>query len=1101
MTQRNLRRILDIFALAVLVLSTLTIAFAQFDSASVLGTVRDPTGAPMAAAKVLLENPQTGIAQTTTTDQEGNYQILNVPIGTYRLSSEAPGFKRAVAAQFTVTVGARQRVDLSLQVGDVAEQIEVTDAATPLETDTSSRGTVVGSNQIVNLPLNGRSYADLALLAPGVRKSSIATGSTPRDASFNVNGMRSSLNNFIIDGVDNNAYGTSNQGFSNQVVQLSPDAVQEFRIETTSYSAEFGRAGGGIINASIRSGTNSFHGSAWEYLRNTKLNATGFFQPVNNQKPVLIQNQFGAAFGGPVIRNKAFFFMDYEGFRRVQRRVTFSTLPTLDQRGGNLGIPVRNPYTGEVYSNGVIPSTAITRFAREVLAGLPAPNLPGLANNFQSQPAQTDNSDKGDVRYDHYLGSRLNVFARYSHRELNQFVPPSIPGPSGGDSNGNVRVNNKQIAVGANFTVSPTSMLEARVGYSRSDGGKFPIFLGEEGVAEKFGIPNVPSDPRYTGGIYRQAVNGYTAFGVQNSNPQYQNPDVLNPKINFTKILGSHSLKAGYEYQAINTQIDDFAPKYGTDAYAGRFSQIPGTANNNLQFLADFLFGARSQYQLATPAIVNYEQRTHFFYLQDDFKVTPKFTLNIGVRYEFATPQYERDNKLSNFDPATNSIIQAKDGSIYDRALIHPDRNNWAPRIGFAYNLFDKTVIRSGYGISHIHFNRMGGENLLAYNLPNILNPVVDQLAPLVPTSGQPLCTSLNDPPSACFRPTEQGYPNNFMALSNINQRNVRTNYIPADYRTSYTQSWHFTIQHELAKDLVLDLGYVGTRGVGLMILGDYNQAVPNAAGQNLSVQARRPIQNFGFIQEAFGAGFLNYHAFQVKLEKRYSAGLYLLNSFTWSKAIDNASGHLETANGDNSRVNIRDLRNEKGLSGYDQPFNNTTSFTYELPFGRSRKFGSNWHPVLDGVAGGWRVTGINTMTSGLPVNLTYSPSSQLQVSSAPNYRPNITGDPLTPEGQRGPTNYLNPNTVVSPTDPTLPFGNAGRNIVRAPSLFQLDLGLHKDFRITEGSRLEFRTEAFNILNKTNFMAPDSNRSNNSFGTITSTFPWREIQMALRFVF
>ena len=285
------------------------------------------------------------------------------------------------------------------------------------------------------------------------------------------------------------------------------------------------------------------------------------------------------------------------------------------------------------------------------------------------------------------------------------------------------------------------------------------------------------------------------------------------------------------------------------------------------------------------------------------------------------------------------------------------------------------------------------------------------------------------------------------------------------------------------------------------MILGDYNQAVPNATGQNLSVQARRPIQNFGFIQEAFGGGFLNYHAFQVKLEKRYSAGLYLLNSFTWSKAIDNASGHLETANGDNSRVNIRDLRNEKGLSGYDQPFNNTTSFTYELPFGRSRRFGSNWHPVLDGVAGGWRVTGINTMTSGLPVNLTYSPSSQLQVSSAPNYRPNITGDPLTPEGQRGPTNYLNPNTVVVPTDPTRPFGNAGRNNVRAPSLFQLDLGLHKDFRITEGSRLEFRTEAFNILNKTNFMAPDSNRSNNSFGTITSTFPWREIQMALRFVF
>ena len=434
MNQKHVRRILDAFAITALVFFLLPSAFAQFDSASVLGTVRDTSGAAMGGAKVTLENTKTGIAQTTTTDSDGNYQILNVAIGTYRLSGESQGFKRAVASQFTVAVGARQRVDLTLQVGDVAEQIVVSDAATPLETDTSSRGTVVTTNQIVNLPLNGRSYADLALLGAGLRKSALATGGTPRDASFNVNGMRSSLNNFIIDGVDNNAYGTSNQGFSNQVVQLSPDAVQEFRIETTSYSAEFGRAGGGIIAASIRSGTNSFHGLAWEYLRNTKLNATGFFKPVNNQKPVLIQNQFGASFGGPIIKNKAFFFMDYEGFRRVQRRPTFSTLPTLEQRTGNLGIPIRNPYTGEVYSDGVIPSTAITRFAREVLAGLPAPNLPGLANNFQSQPAQTDTSDKGDVRYDHYLGSRVNLFARYSHRELNQFVPPSIPGPSGGDA-------------------------------------------------------------------------------------------------------------------------------------------------------------------------------------------------------------------------------------------------------------------------------------------------------------------------------------------------------------------------------------------------------------------------------------------------------------------------------------------------------------------------------------------------------------------------------------------------------------------------------------------------------------------------------------------
>jgi hypothetical protein len=302
-------------------------------------------------------------------------------------------------------------------------------------------------------------------------------------------------------------------------------------------------------------------------------------------------------------------------------------------------------------------------------------------------------------------------------------------------------------------------------------------------------------------------------------------------------------------------------------------------------------------------------------------------------------------------------------------------------------------------------------------------------------------------------------------------------------------------------------VAYVGTRGVGLMILGDYNQAVPNVGNQNLSINDRRPIQNFGFIQAAFGGGFLNYHAFQAKLEKRYSAGLYLLNSFTWSKAIDNASGHLEAGNGDNSRVNIRNLAGDKGLSGYDQPLNNTTSFTYELPFGRSRRFGSSWNGGVDAILGGWRVVGINTMTSGLPVNLTYDASSAFQVGSSLTYRPNVFGDPRMPEGQRTPERWLNNSTdpatatVLVPTDRSQPFGNVGRNTVRAPAFFQFDAGLHKDFRVTEGSRVEFRAEAFNVLNRTNFNAPNSNRSSNAFGSITSAQPAREIQLALRFVF
>lgn len=1077
--------------------------WAQFDSAAVLGSVRDSTGLPIQRAKVLLQNVATGVQLETMSDEAGSYQFLTVKAGQYTVSAEAQGFKKAQAGPFTVTVNARQRVDLALEVGAVTESVTVTGAVQALETETSSRGTVVSTEQVVNLPLNGRNYADLALLAPGVRRSGIAVnndGSTNRESSFNVNGMRSSQNNFLVDGVDNNYYGTSNQGFTNQVVQLTPDAVQEFRLETNNFSAEYGRAGGAVINASVRSGTNQFHGSAWEFLRNTSLNATGFFKPVNNQKPVFIRNQFGAAGGGPIKKEKLFFFADYEGSRQISKNIRFTTLPTMEMRQGRLPVAVRNPITGQVFNDGVIPGAQITRFASAVLADLPAPNRPGIANNFEHQPRWTDNFNKGDIRVDNYISQKWTLFGRYSHRVLERFEAPDIPGPSGGNSNGNVRVLNQQWVAGTTYTLSPTSLVEFRIGVSRSEGGKTPIFVGTPTIGDRFGIPNIPNDPRYTGGIMQQSINGFSQLGVQGSNPQFQNPFVWNPKVNFSKVMGRHSMKVGYEYQAIITDIDDFNPKYGASSYAGRFSQVPGTGNNDAQFLADFLFGARSQYQANNALIVSLKQRMHFLYLQDDFKATRKLTLNLGLRYEYGSPQWEDQNRLSNYDQVANTRIDAKDGSTFDRALVRPDKNNFAPRIGLAYTVTPRTVIRSAYGISFIHFNRLGGENLLSYNLPHILNPIVDQLAPAV-NNGLPLCTSSAQAAGTCFLTTEQGYPNNLMSLANIRQINVRTNHIPFDLRTAYTQSWHLTIQRELAKNLVFDVAYVGNRSVGLMILGDLNQARPNNVGQNLSLQARRPIQEFGYIQSAFNGGFLNYHALQTKLERRFSRGFYIMNSFTWSKAIDNASGHLESQNGDNSRVNYRNIAGERGPSGYDQRLNNTTTLIWDVPVGRGRRWGSSMKRAADLLVGGWRMTTINFMNSGVPVNLTYSPSSQFQVSGAPSYRPNLVGNPLVPEDQRSPARWLDAAAVVLPTDPSQPFGNAGRNAIYGPSFYQMNFGLHKDFAISESKRIEFRSEAFNLLNKTNFNNPNGNRSSGAFGTITSTQQARQIQFALRFVF
>lgn len=1093
-------------ALLLLVIAAIG-AQAQFETATVLGTIRDVNGAVLPNATVTLRNLATGTVATTTSDSEGNYQFVNVRIGVYKVSAELPGFATAVADNITVTVNARQRVDLEMRAGQVTETVIVTAAAPLLETESSDRGQVISREQIVNLPLNGRAYADLALLAPGVRKSLLNNqDSGGRDASFNVNGLRSSLNSFTLDGVDNNSYGTSNQGFSNQVVQASPDAVQEFKVQTNNFSAEFGRAGGAIINASIRSGTNEFHGSLYNFLRNTSLNATGFFKPTRGEKPVLIQNQFGGTIGGPIIRDRTFFFFDYEGFRRITRSLSFATVPTLAQRNGNIGIPVRNPYTGVVYQDGIIPESEITPFARQVLAALVPPTTSAASNNFEALPRSQFYNDKADLKIDHNFSAKTTAFVRLSHRKVNNYEAPTIPGPVFSPANAFVRVLNQQLASGVTHNLGTTSVLEFRLGISRTKAGKTPTGVGDP----NFRLPGLPTDPRFSGGLNTQNFGGYTNLGRQPSNPQFQDPFVVNPRFNYTLLAGRHSIKTGYEYQLINTEIDDFNPKYGQDNYTGQFSRPAGASSNNLYNLADFLFGARSSYTLNNTLIVDYRQRMHFAYIQDDFKVNQKLTLNLGLRYEFATPQYEDQNRLGNFDPATRTLIQARDGSLYDRALVDPDRNNFAPRLGFAYQFNPATVLRGGYGVSYIHFNRLGGENLLAYNGPNIVSSEIVQQ----PT--QPLCTGNNF--IGCFRPTMLGYPEGMVAPERFTPLTARVNFTPRDTRTAYTQSWHLTVQRELPGKFLVDVGYVGNRTNKLIILADYNQARPNGPNDpagGTPLQDRRPFSDYSFIQISFNGGYAVYHALQVKLERRFSDGLYLLNSFTWSKAIDNAAGHLESASGDNSRTIITDLNYGRGLGSYNQPLNNTTSVVYDLPFGKGRRFGSDISSALDKVVGGWRLTLINTMTSGIPVNITYSPASAFVVGSSLTYRPNqLLPDLYTPEGSRSVDNYLNIAAVAVPTDRSRPFGNVGRNTVRGPNFFQADLGLHKAFPLwREDVKLEFRMEAFNLFNRSNFQAPDGNASNirrdaqgnpipgGTYGVIRSTFPARQIQFALKLLF
>ncbi len=1082
-------------------------AFAQFETATVLGTLKDATGAVIVGGKVTLENAKTGVTNSVTSNEAGNFDFISIPIGTYRVKAEAKGFKTTVTEDFTVTVSARQRVDVTLAVGDMAQTVSVSGAAAMLEADSSDRGQVINNVTIVNLPLNGRNYADLALLAPGVRRSVLGmdqNNANYRESSFNVNGMRSAFNNFQIDGIDNNSYATSNQGYSNQSVQLSPDAVAEFKVQTNNFSAEYGRAGGAIVNASVKSGSNSFHGAAWDYLRNTSLNAVGYFKPALG-KPIYQQNQFGGAFGGRIIRNKTFFFMDYEGLRRATKSLSFQTIPTANQRNGifttagGAPMPIKNPYTGEIYSDGVIPASLITPFAKKVFGDLVAPTTSGFANNYQALPRVPTVSDKGDVRVDQYFRTKLTGFVRYSHRKYTQTDTPVLPLPIGNsDSNGNVTIINKQGAGGLTYTLSPTSIVEFRLGITHDINGKFPIQIGLPNMQEAYGIPGLPTDPALAGGLNTQSIGGYAGMGRRNSTPQFQNPWVINPKINFSKIFAQHTLKLGYEFETLHTEVLDFSPQYGQDSYGGQFSAPPGAVSNNIYNVADFLFGARSSYALTNTFIAQYRQRMNFAYAQDDWKVSGKLTLNLGVRYEYATPQWEDGSHLTNFDLTAQKPIYATSGDIYQRALVHPDRNNWAPRVGFAYKLGTRTAIRSGYGISYIHFNRLGGENLLAYNPPSVINTGITNPDPSVATACAADVALTN-----CFRRTAQGYTPNMIDPSRVILQNVSLRYTPPDTRTGYVQSWHFTIQRELTKNLVLDLAYVGNRGNKLVILGDVNQARPQNPNENTGLNARRPYQAFGEMEIAWGAGFSDYHAFQSKLEKRFSSGFYLLNSFTWSKAIDNAAGHLEVSNGDNSRVNFNNLKNEKGVGSYNQPINLTTTIVYDLPYGKGRRFGSKGGPILDAFFGGWRGTLINTMGSGLPVNLTYGPASRYVVSNYPSYRPNLLGDPLAPESQRNIDNYFNKANVAIPVDPLNPnpFGNAGRNTVRSYALYTTDLGLHKEFTLKEEKKLSFRSEFFNLFNKTNFQGPNSTVSSSAFGTIRSTFPARVIQFALKLAF
>jgi len=1063
------------------------------------------------------------------------------------VSVESPGFDTAITDQVNVTVDSRPRVDIKMKVGQVSQDVTVSAATSQLQTDSTDRGLIVQQEEIENLPLNGREYTDLATLAPGVQTSSLQDGTiTQRRGSFNVNGNRSSVNNFLLDGLDNNSYQPANQGFNNEAITESVDAIAQFKVQTSNFSAEYGRAGGAIINVTTNSGTNQLHGRMWDYFRNTVLDAFGPFSGPADVKPTLIQNLFGAAIGGPIRRDSIFWFADYEGLRQITTSYQTATLPTVDQRAGKFVdlngkfIGVKNPYTGTAYLNGQIPSTDITAFAAAVLAALPLPTIPEptLGNNYISLPRNQNGRDIGDVRIDAHPNERTQVFLRYTQQSDHIFEGPHIPGPAGGDGNGHTRILATQVASGLTFTVSPNSVLDARVAFTWNESGKVPVNQGQPSINGLYS-PVVSTNPYLSVSLNTQSLENFSYFGEQNTDPQYSNPYTANYKINYTLVHDKHSISVGYEYLALSEGEDSAASKAGDDTYDAHFSEdyVPSNSTQSLACtnanapancdpnarpeaysVADFMYGARNEYQLSNLDPKTVHNSFHYAYVEDTWRAASRLTLNLGLRYEFQIPQTTDGNQQANFDPATNTLIQARNGSLFSRTLVNAQKTNFAPRVGFAYTSDPHTVWHGAYGISYIQFNRYSSDGNISLNGPATI--VSDITQPTSGTAPGPLCPAAAPSPN-CFSPTMQGYPLSIITPAFYSTSTSTVRYMPKDSPTGYVQSYYFGMQEQFTKSTILDIAYVGQHAVKLRVLGDLNQAaLQPTATSTLSLNARRPIAGFQGIIDNLSAGFLRYNSLQVQLQTR-TKQVYFLNSFTWSRAIDNAVADLESNYGDSTYVNINNIAGDSGTSAYNQPLNDTFAAHWNIPYGNKKERG-----ILQIALGNWQLDTITKLTSGVPINFYYSPTTAQNTTTLPYaYRPNLTGSPYTVMHSKKIWQKTNTaicavfnNGVACPgfskvseaaqlADPVAnnaTYGSAPRNFLRGTPYYNIDLGVHKKFALPfDNAKAEFRVEGFNVLNHTNWKAADSGIDDSTYGELTSTnaYPSRIIQLALKVIF
>jgi hypothetical protein len=1054
---------------------------AQFEYGEVLGAVRDQSGGVVQGAKITLRGVDTNVQMSVLSNDQGNYSFPDLRAGKYEVTAVLQGFRPVQSSVLVLRVGDRLRMDLTLEPGQVTEAVTVqADDAPLLETETSARGQVIQSQQIEQLPLNKRDYTQLVLLAPGTTYNP----DQRLGGAISINGNRTLQNNYLLDGADNNSNATSFRGERVDVIRPSVDAVEEFRVLSNSYSAEYGRSAGAVVNVSIKGGTNQFHGTGWEFFRNDHMDAHGWTPTIGGVKPEVRFNLFGANIGGPIRKDKSFFFVNYEGERNRDGVIYQGTVPTPQMEQGDfsnipaglssaLRIAPVDPATGAPFPGAQIPRSRWSPVSAKILGdpNYPIPNaLPFITTPgaYINTVANRTRSDKFDLRIDHYLNAKSRLFGRYSFSDLELFRPAQFKGYVEGSFNdgfGTTDTRGQNAVVGDTINLSPSSILDLRAGYTRLGANVFPPNFGSPSATELLGIPNLANSPKINAGWPKFNITGMSAFGSTTSQPQYQIPNVYLGSGVLSLQRGTHSIRAGADFQYIQTAILDVS------ALRGTFNFTNNVWTNNPW--GDFLLGLPSSYTQTSYNVAYNRVQLYNLFVQDDFRVLPNLTLNLGLRYEYSTPIYEKNDHLTNFDLATGTLVYATDSNAINRSLVHSDRLNFAPRIGLAWTVMPRLVVRSAYGMFYNHTNRQGREGLLAEN-----PPYVHDLSRSQGPGSTSLITLDSGPPPNYFdtaRPSDQ-----VVRGDDVNLRNGRV------------QQWNLTVQYSFSRDWLFEVGYVGNRGTQLTRFWNPNQ--PFVPGTTATLAARRPYVNFAEIEFMDSGGSSFYNSFQTRLEKRFSAGLTMLQSFTWARGLNNV-GAWNDPNGSLYPQNAYDFRSEWGLAENTIKLASVTSWVYQLPFGRGRKMMTSAPRAVEAALGNWQFDGIWNWRTGLPITISSNSCGNCAMGSNRQVRADVVPGVSPTAANQSAAAWFN-TAAFAPQ--STPFGTVGRTTVWGPGLQQWDLSFAKNFVLGEQRYFQFRGELFNAFNQVNYSPPGSNVSNAGFGTITAALAGRNVQLGLK---